>query len=134
VLRYRDVGWAPSKGLLRSVYNQYTYRVSLSKHHEISGKWHNGLLFLLTMLRSYCRVSLLPANVALASMNLVLTTIAQCGDNRLRGQGNIDGRAQCDRVHAEGITGAYVVPQEKLKRAKQARSCPMSSLPQAAAL
>jgi hypothetical protein len=83
------------------------------------------------MLRSCCRASRQPATAALASMDLILEAIAQCGDNCPRRHRYIDGRAQYDRVHAEGITGAYVVLQERLKRAKQARWCPMSCLPQA---
>jgi hypothetical protein len=88
------------------------------------------------MLRSECRASLQPANAAPASMDLVLATAAQCGDSRPGRQGDIDGQAQCDRVHAGAITGAYVVPRERLRRARQARqarSCPMSCLPQARA-
>jgi hypothetical protein len=94
-----------------------------------------GVCFLYSpWLRSGCRVSLQPANAAPASMDLVLATAAQCGDSRPGRQGNVDGRAQCDRVHAGGITGACVVPREKLRRAKQATSCPMSCLLQARAL
>jgi hypothetical protein len=58
------------------------------------------VLFVPTMLRGAGQATLLPADAALGSVDLILAAAIQSGDVCRRGGGIMDGSAKCDCLHA----------------------------------